>query len=118
MLDHAARVSEPHSVSFVLNDHPVHLTIAPTTRLTKVLRESLGVRGTKNGCDAGDCGACTVLIDGAPVCACLVAAGQIAGRSVTTIEGLTEAEPLGRRLQASFLPVSYTHLTLPTIYSV
>jgi aldehyde oxidoreductase len=103
MLDHTARISEPHSVSFVLNDHPVHVAIAPTTRLTKVLRETLGACGTKIGCDAGDCGACTVLIDGAPVCACLVAAGQIAGRSVTTIEGLTEVEPLGRRLQASFL---------------
>jgi aldehyde oxidoreductase len=103
MLDHATPMGEALCVSFTLNDHPVHLNIAPTTRLTKVLRETLGVRGTKNGCDAGDCGACTVLLDGAPVCACLVAAGQIAGRSVTTIEGLTEAEPLGRRLQASFL---------------
>ena len=71
-------------------------------RLSKVLRERLGLTGTKVGCDAGDCGACTVLIDGEPVCSCLVAAGQIEGREITTVEGLP-ARPIGRSLQKSFL---------------
>ena len=59
----------------------------PARRLSEVLREGLGQRGTKVGCDAGDCGACTVLLDGAPVCACLTPLGQAAGRKIETIEG-------------------------------
>ncbi len=58
------------------------------TRLADALRDSLGLTGTKVGCNAGDCGACTVLLDGAQVCACLVALGQAEGRRVTTVEGL------------------------------
>ncbi|MSU88720.1 molybdopterin-dependent oxidoreductase [Rhodobacteraceae bacterium 2CG4] len=65
------------------------LPVAPGRRLSEVLREDLGLRGTKVGCDAGDCGACTVLLDGAPVCACLTPVAQAAGRSLTTIEGLS-----------------------------
>jgi len=72
-------------------------------RLSKVLRESLGLTGTKVGCDAGDCGACTVLLDGDPVCSCLVAAGQIEGHEVTTVEGLSARAPLFDQLQKSFL---------------
>ena len=60
----------------------------PVTRLADVLRDELGLTGTKIGCNAGDCGACTVLIDDRQVCACLTAAGQAAGRKVTTVEGL------------------------------
>src|SRR5439155_15367753 len=52
-----------------------------------VLRERLGLPGAKNACEQGECGSCTVYLDGLPVCACLVAAGQAAGRSVTTVEG-------------------------------
>ncbi|QFT98099.1 Aldehyde oxidoreductase [Roseovarius sp. THAF8] len=59
----------------------------PARRLSEVLRDGLGLRGTKVGCDAGDCGACTVLLDGAPVCACLTPLGQAEGRSIETIEG-------------------------------
>lgn len=59
----------------------------PARRLSDVLRDGLGLRGTKVGCDAGDCGACTVLLDGAPVCACLTPLGQAEGRSIETIEG-------------------------------
>ena len=55
------------------------------------------------GCDAGDCGACTVLMDGEPLCSCLVAAGQIEGREITTVEGLSTRAPVGDRLQKSFL---------------
>ncbi|WP_306110908.1 MULTISPECIES: molybdopterin-dependent oxidoreductase [Roseovarius] len=59
----------------------------PARRLSEVLRDGLRLRGTKVGCDAGDCGACTVLLDGAPVCACLTPLGQAAGRKIETIEG-------------------------------
>ncbi|HMQ58280.1 MAG TPA: 2Fe-2S iron-sulfur cluster-binding protein, partial [Rhizobiaceae bacterium] len=71
-------------------------------RLSKVLRDNLGLTGTKVGCNAGDCGACTVLIDGAAVCACLVAAGQVAGAAVETIEGLA-GDPVFEALKSAFL---------------
>src|SRR5690606_31482587 len=66
------------------------------------LRDGLGLTGTKIGCHAGDCGACTVLLDGAPVCACITAAGQCAGRSVTTVEGLADDGRL-TALQEAFI---------------
>ncbi len=91
------------SIAFSLNGSPVDLTVPGTRRLTRVLREDLGLTGTKVGCDAGDCGACTVLLDGEPVCACLVAAGQVDGCEVTTVEGLSARSPLNDRLQRSFL---------------
>lgn len=69
-------------------------------RLLDVLRLDLGLTGTKEGCGEGECGACTVLIDGEPVCACLVAAGQVHGRSVTTVEGLADGEALHEVQQA------------------
>ena len=75
-------------LSFRVNGAAVDLPVNPGRRLSEVLREDLGLRGTKVGCDAGDCGACTVLIDGAPVCACLTPVAQAAGRAVTTVEGL------------------------------
>lgn len=88
---------------FTLNGRPVQVNAPQATRLTKVLRDLLGQTGTKVGCDAGDCGACTVLLDGAPVCACLVGIGQVEGQHVETIEGLTAGSPMTRRLQDSFL---------------
>jgi carbon-monoxide dehydrogenase small subunit len=64
----------------------------PGESLLYVLRERLGLPGSKNACEQGECGSCTVYLDGTPVCACLVAAGQAEGRSVRTVEGLaTEA---------------------------
>jgi len=75
---------------------------ADDTRLSTALRDRLGLTGTKVGCDAGDCGACTVLLDGAPVCACIVPLAQAAGRAVVTVEGLA-ALPMGAALQRSFL---------------
>ncbi|MPZ61219.1 MAG: 2Fe-2S iron-sulfur cluster binding domain-containing protein [Propionibacteriales bacterium] len=62
--------------------------------LLYVLRERMGLPGSKNACEQGECGSCTVYLDGAPVCACLVAAGQAQGRDVVTVEGLTEGEDL------------------------
>jgi carbon-monoxide dehydrogenase small subunit len=60
----------------------------PGENLLYTLRERLGLPGTKNACEQGECGSCTVLLDGLPVCACLVAAPQAAGRAVVTVEGL------------------------------
>jgi carbon-monoxide dehydrogenase small subunit len=60
----------------------------PGENLLYTLRERLGLPGTKNACEQGECGSCTVLLDGLPVCACLVAAPQAAGRTVVTVEGL------------------------------
>ena len=79
---------QEQSVGFRVNGREVVVRTPPWQRLSQVLREDLGLTGTKVGCDAGDCGACTVLLDGEPVCACLVAAAQAEGRDVTTVEGL------------------------------
>ncbi|MGA3090758.1 MAG: 2Fe-2S iron-sulfur cluster-binding protein, partial [Terriglobales bacterium] len=95
------------TIAFRVNGRPVTVSGSPLRRLSRVLREELGLTGTKVGCDAGDCGACTVLLDGNPVCACLVAIGQVERCEVTTVEGLAErktmGESIGRRLQQSFL---------------
>ena len=93
--------AESSSIAFRVNGNEV-TTTGSARRLSRVLREDLGLTGTKVGCDAGDCGACTVLLDGDPVCACLVAAGQVAGCEITTVEGLA-ALPTGFRLQKAFL---------------
>src|SRR5438105_9989847 len=90
-------------LTFGVNGQSVSLVVSPAERLSRVLREGLGLTGTKIGCDAGDCGACTVLLDGEPVCACLVAAGQVAGCVVTTVEGLASRSPIHNSLQTSFL---------------
>ena len=91
------------SIVFSVNGKEVNTSISPVERLSKVLRERLGLTGTKVGCDAGDCGACTVLLDGEPVCACLIAAGQVVGHEITTVEGLSARAPIYGRLQKSFL---------------
>ena len=86
-------------IRFLLNGVPVTVAAPPTERLSQSLRERLGKVGTKVGCDAGDCGACTVLLDGVAVCACLTPAARVEGRSVTTVEGET---PELLRLRAAF----------------
>src|SRR5260370_15991027 len=90
------------SIAFRVNGRDVSVSSSPVQRLSRVLREELGLTGTKVGCDAGDCGACTVLLDGDPVCACLVATGQVEGSEVTTVEGLADTN-VGGRLQRTFL---------------
>ena len=70
--------------------------------LLYVLRERLGLPGAKNACEQGECGSCTVYLDGTPVCACLVAAGQAEGRSVRTVEGLAPPDAL-HPIQEAFL---------------
>ena len=91
------------SIAFSVNGKSVTTAVSTVERLSKVLRERLGLMGTKVGCDAGDCGACTVLLDGEPVCSCLVPAGQIEGHEVTTVEGLSARAPIHDQLQKSFL---------------
>jgi aldehyde oxidoreductase len=90
-----------------LNGEARGIMSPPLERLSRVLREEFHLTGTKVGCDAGDCGACTVLVDGQPVCSCLVAVGQINGRNVTTVEGLANPrDPHSAsflRLQREFL---------------
>ncbi|WP_214103766.1 (2Fe-2S)-binding protein [Acrocarpospora catenulata] len=66
----------------------------PGESLLYVLRERLGLPGAKNACEQGECGSCTVYLDGTPVCACLVAAGQAEGREVVTVEGLADGDRL------------------------
>ncbi len=88
--------------TFLVNGREVAVTGAPLRRLSEVLRDDLGLTGTKVGCDAGDCGACTVRLDGEPVCACLVPLGQIDGRDVATVEGLARDGELAP-VQAAFV---------------
>jgi carbon-monoxide dehydrogenase small subunit len=88
--------------AFTLNGDPVEVTAAGSRRLLDVLREDLGLTGTKEGCGEGECGACSVLVDGAVVDACLVPVSQVRGASVATVEGLARDDALNV-LQQAFL---------------
>jgi aldehyde oxidoreductase len=90
-------------LSIELNGKIVPVQSDPRSRLSTVLRDEFRLTGTKVGCDAGDCGACTVLVNGKAVCACLTAVGQLRDAEVLTIEGLRESSPAFDRLQRSFL---------------
>ncbi len=92
-------------VAFTLNGKTAEWEGAPVTRLAAALRDDLRLTGTKVGCDAGDCGACTVRLDGRQVCSCLVAMGQVGGRTVETVEGLANGAPIDSlgNLQKAFL---------------
>ena len=81
---------------FSLNAREVDVDVSPMARLLDVLREECGLTGTKEGCGEGECGACTVLVNGAAVCSCLVPFAHVEGAEVTTIEGLGEEHPLQR----------------------
>ena len=81
---------------FTLNGAPADVGAHPMKRLLDVLREDCGLTGTKEGCGEGECGACTVLIDGAPVCSCLVPVAQVENATVVTIEGLGDDHALQR----------------------
>ena len=86
---------------FTVEGKTHEITSAPGRRLSEVLREDLGLKSVKVGCDAGDCGACTVLVDGAQVCACLVPVAQVDGATIETLE--TAEHDLSAKLQAAFL---------------
>ncbi len=82
-------------VNLTVNDEPRQADdVWPGESLLYVLRERLGLPGSKNACEQGECGSCTVYLDGVPACACLVPAAQAAGREVVTVEGLSGAEAL------------------------
>jgi carbon-monoxide dehydrogenase small subunit len=87
---------------FTLNGQPVSLDVVGSRRLLDVLREDLGKTGTKEGCGEGECGACSVLIDGEVVDSCLVAVGQVEGCTVLTVEGLADGGRL-TALQQAFI---------------
>ena len=89
-------------LSFTVNDEPVDVLVQPYVTLLDALREDLGLTGPKEGCGTGDCGACTVHLDGQPVASCLVLALQARSRSVRTIEGLARAGDL-HPLQDAFV---------------
>src|SRR5262249_25939191 len=89
-------------VQTTLNGEAGEFLCEPRQTLLEVLRDVLDLTGTKEGCATGDCGACTVLLDGRPVCACLVLAAEVAGRTVTTVEGIATGDHL-HPLQQKFL---------------
>jgi carbon-monoxide dehydrogenase small subunit len=89
-------------VSFELNEKDVTVETRPNQTLVDLLRDELGVTSVKKGCEQGECGACTLMVDGAAVTSCIVLAPQVEGRKVTTIEGL-EDDPLMEKLRATYV---------------
>ena len=76
------------AINTVINGEPTTFLAAPTQRLLDALRDEIGLTGTKEGCASGDCGACSVRVDGRLVCSCLVLAPEVEGKTVETVEGL------------------------------
>ncbi|WP_410596959.1 (2Fe-2S)-binding protein [Amycolatopsis sp. lyj-23] len=91
------------SVEATVNGERVRLAVDPRESLLDVLRERLGLTGTKKGCDQGHCGACTVHLDGRRVVSCLTPAVQVAGQDVTTIEGVAGPDGALHPLQQAFV---------------
>jgi aerobic carbon-monoxide dehydrogenase small subunit len=81
-------------ISFRLNGNDAHVDVPPDRRVVDVLREDLGLTGTKESCAEGDCGACTVLVDGESKLSCLMLAAQLEGCEITTVEGLAKGDHL------------------------
>ncbi len=79
---------------FTVNGHELNVDALPMTRLIDVLREQFRLTGTKEGCGEGECGACTVLIDGVPVNSCLIPVVQVSGCAITTVEGIANDDQL------------------------
>ena len=89
-------------VSTTVNGDPMEFVCRPGETLLDVLRDRLGLTGSKEGCGTGDCGACSITLDGRLVCSCLVLGAEAEGREVTTIEGLADGEKL-HPLQTKFI---------------
>jgi aerobic carbon-monoxide dehydrogenase small subunit len=89
-------------VTFTVNGRQARVAVDPAETLLGVLRERLSLTGTKEGCNEGECGACTVLVDGLPLDSCIYSAAATAGRCVETVEGLAD-DDLGRDLQSAFV---------------
>ena len=90
-------------LEFTCNGKPVRVEAEGSLRALDLLRDHLGLTGTKEGCGRGECGACTILVDGRPVNACLLYAAKLAGRSVLTVEGLAGPDGALHPLQEAFL---------------
>jgi carbon-monoxide dehydrogenase small subunit len=90
-------------IRFKLNGESAGTRVPPALPAAKLLRETFGLHGTKLGCEEGECGACTILLDGEAVNSCLVPAALLDGREVTTIEGLVEPEPLRHPVVRAFV---------------
>jgi carbon-monoxide dehydrogenase small subunit len=90
------------AIHLTINNKVCDLTVEPNKTLAEVIRKNLGLTGTKVGCEVGDCGACTVIMDGEPVNSCLVLAVQADGRNIVTIEGLESNGKL-HPLQQAFI---------------
>lgn len=95
-------MTQPFRLTATVNGKPVDIDVPPNRRLVDLLREDLGLTGTKEGCGEGECGACTVLVNGRPVNSCLVLAPEVSGCEITTIEGLAQNGRL-HPLQEAFL---------------
>ena len=87
-------------INMQINGDERVVEVSPWRRLLDVLREDMGLTGTKEGCGEGECGACTVLVEGQPVNSCLIAAGQVDGKAVRTVEGLATGDVLSHVQQA------------------
>ncbi len=92
-----------HTIELVVNGQPRTATVSGATTLLELLRDQLGLTGTKDGCSEGDCGACTVIVDGQAVKSCLVLAVQAEGSVVTTVEGLAGPDGSPHPLQEAFV---------------
>lgn len=92
-------------INFILNGKKVNIEADPEIRLLDLLRNEFGLTGTKEGCGEGECGACTIILDGKAVNSCLVFAGQISGSKIDTIEGLSKKNGEIHPIQAAFIEV-------------
>jgi aerobic carbon-monoxide dehydrogenase small subunit len=100
-------MSSPDPLRFRLNGHPLEVACESPRILLDLLRDDLGLTGTKRGCDLGTCGCCTVLVDGRPTLSCLTLARLVASRDVTTIEGITPPNGLSP-VQRAFVELGAT----------
>jgi carbon-monoxide dehydrogenase small subunit len=91
------------TISFSLNEQPVEVEIEPHLTLLQLLRDKLELTGTKEGCGMGECGACTVLLDGKTVNSCIFPAMEVDGKSVITIEGLSDVQGNLHAIQKAFV---------------
>lgn len=91
------------SLTFVLNGKITTIETPPDRRVIDLLREDFGLTAAKEGCGTGECGACTILVDGESRLSCLMLAAQLEGRSITTVEGLEEGAHQAGRIQAAFI---------------
>jgi xanthine dehydrogenase YagT iron-sulfur-binding subunit len=103
MPDHSPPSSVTQPINLTINDEPVAVSVAPWTTLLDLLRLDLGLTGTKKGCDHGQCGACTVLVDGVRVNSCLVLAIMKDGAAITTVEGLAGVDGALHPIQDAFI---------------